>query len=233
MNPSRHILQDFDAALESLRGDVLMMASLTDRNLQNAMACLLDGNVELCSVAIADEEEIDHLEKKIDSEGVDILLRFQPVASDLRHVIATMKVSSNLERIADQAVRVAVRARRVTVSAIADEAHALGPMFVEATDLFRDSVRAFADEDVVLARSLKARDRQIDQINHDITDDFTEKMALHPARITDYVNLIFIARHLERVGDHAKNIGEEAVYAAEAEDIRYRRGEFTPGRSAA
>ena len=98
MNPSRHILQDFDAGLESLRADVLMMASLTDRNLQNAMACLLDGNIELCAVAVADELEIDELEKKIDNNGVEILLRFQPVASDLRHVISTMKVSASSQR---------------------------------------------------------------------------------------------------------------------------------------
>jgi len=225
MNPSRHILQDFDAALHSLRADVLMMASLTDRNLQNAMACLLDGNIELCAVAVADELEIDELEKKIDNDGVEILLRFQPVASDLRHVISTMKVSANLERIADQAVRVAQRARKLAMPSAAEDAHGLGPMFVETTNLFRDSVRAFADEDVTLALSIKDRDRDIDQINHDITDDLTEKMAVHPERITDYVNLIFIARHLERVGDHAKNIGEEAVYAAEAEDIRHRRAE--------
>lgn len=222
MNPSRHILQDFDAAMESIRADVLMMASLTDRNLQNAMACLLDGNAELCAVAVADEEEIDVLEKKIDSDGVEILLRFQPVASDLRHVVSTMKVSANLERVADQAVRIAQRSRKLTMPPVLDETHILGPMFVEAINLFRDSVRAFADEDVALARSLKARDREIDQLNHDIADNFTEKMTVYPGRITDYVNLIFIARHLERVGDHAKNIGEEAVYVAEAEDIRHR-----------
>jgi phosphate transport system protein len=226
MNPSRHILQDFDAALESLRADVLMMASLTDRNLQNAMACLLDGNIELCAVAVADEEEIDELEKKIDSDGVEILLRFQPVASDLRRVISTMKVSANLERIADQAVMVAERSRKLTMFPVLDEANALGPMFMEATNLFRDSVQAFADENATLARSLKDRDREIDQINHDVADNFIERMGRYPGRITDYVNLIFIARHLERVGDHAKNIGEEAVYAAEAEDIRYREAEF-------
>ena len=222
MNPSRHILQDFDAALESLRADVLMMASLTDRNLQNAMGCLLDGNAQLCAVTVADEEEIDVLEKKIDGDGVEILLRFQPVASDLRYVVSTMKVSANLERVADQAVRIAQRSRKLTIAPVLDEAYVLGPMFVEATNLFRDSVRAFADENVTLARTLKSRDRELDQINHDLADTFTEKMAVYPARITDYVNLIFIARHLERVGDHAKNIGEEAVYVAEAEDIRHR-----------
>ena len=111
MIPSRHILQDFGAALDSLRGDVLMMASLTDRNLQNAMSCLLDRDAQMCAMTIADEEEIDALEKKVDEDGVNILLRFQPVASDLRQVISAMKLGSNLERIADQAVKIAERSR--------------------------------------------------------------------------------------------------------------------------
>jgi phosphate transport system protein len=74
---------------------------------------------------------------------------------------------------------------------------------------------------VTLARSLRSRDREIDQMNHEITDGLTLKMGANPARVGDYLNLLFIARHVERVGDHAKNIGEDAVYAAEADDIRH------------
>lgn len=129
---ARHILHDFDNALESLRADVLMMASLTDRNLQNSMACLLDRDSDLCAVTVADENEIDSLEKKIDSDGVEILVRFQPVASDLRHVVSTMKVAPNLERVADQAVKIARRSRNLMFEPELDEAGALGPMFAEA-----------------------------------------------------------------------------------------------------
>ena len=146
---------------------------------------------------------------------------FQPVASDLRFIVSTMKLGSNLERIADQAVKIAQRARKLTMEPELDEAIALGPLFIEAISLFRDSVRAYADGNVTLARSLRARDREIDQMNHDIAEDLTTKMAERPDRIPGYLNLLFIARHLERVGDHAKNIGEDAVYTSEAEDIRH------------
>ena len=226
MNNSRHILRDFDSALESLRADVLMMASLTDRNLQNAMSCLLDRDTKACAIAIADEEEIDALEKQVDHEGIDVLLRFQPVASDLRQVVSAMKLGNNLERIADQAVKIAERSRKLTMKPELDEVDVLGPMFVEATNLFRDSVSAYADANVALARTLRNRDREIDQMNHDIANDLTATMAKRPDRIPDYLNLIFIARHLERVGDHAKNIGEEAVYATAAEDIRHLDNTF-------
>jgi phosphate transport system protein len=218
---SRHILRAFDTALDGLRSDALMMASLTDRNLQNAMACLLDRNAQLCAVTIADEREVNSLEKKVDSDGVEILLRFQPVASDLRRVVSTMKLANNLERIADQAVKIARRSRKLTMEPELDEAIALGPLFIDAVVLFRDSIRAYADGDVALARTLHDRDREIDQMNHDIADDLTARMADQPDRIPDYLNLLFIARHLERVGDHAKNIAEDAVYTAEAEDIRH------------
>jgi phosphate transport system protein len=217
----QHILREFDRALDALRADALMMASLTDRNLQNSMTCLLDRDTKLCAITISDEKEIDALEKTVDGGGVEILLRFQPVASDLRHVVSTMKLGSNLERIADQAVKIAQRARKLTMEPELDEAIALGPLFIEAISLFRDSVRAFADENVALARSLRARDREIDQMNHDIAEDLTAKMAERPDRIPDFLHLLFIARHLERVGDHAKNIGEDAVYTSEAEDIRH------------
>ena len=221
MAESRHILRAFDAALDGLRADVLMMASLTDRNLQNAMTCLLDRDAAMCAITISDESEVDLLEKKVDRDGVEILRRFQPVASDLRQVVSNMKVGGNLERIADQAVKIARRSRKLTLEPELDEAIALGPMFIEATTLFRDSVRAYADADAALARTLRRRDREIDRMNHDIADDLTAKMAERPDRIADYLELLFIARHLERVGDHAKNIGEDAVYTAEAKDIRH------------
>jgi phosphate transport system protein len=227
MIQSRHILQDFDAALEALRGDVLMMASLTDRNLQNAMSCLLDRDADLCAVTLADEEEIDALEKKIDEDGVNLLLRFQPVASDLRQVVSAMKVSGNLERVADQAVKIAERSRSLALEAPLDALESIRPIFIDAITLFRDSVRAYADMDMELARSIRPRDRAIDQMNRDITNDLTVRMTSQPERISHYLHLVFIARYLERVGDHAKNIGEDAVYAAEAEDIRHPTNAFS------
>ena len=104
MLEQNHILATFDEALASLRNNVLLMSGLTERSLNRAIAGLHDRDDELCVTAIADDEEIDQLEKQVDKDGVDLLLRFQPVASDLRRVVSAMKLSSNLERMADQAV---------------------------------------------------------------------------------------------------------------------------------
>src|SRR6202023_1235680 len=113
MIASKHILGSFDEALASLRNNVLMMAGLTERSLDRAMRGLLQRDDNLCATAIADDEEIDQLEKQIDKDGVDILIRYQPVASDLRRVVSAMKLSRNIERTADQATNIARRARKL------------------------------------------------------------------------------------------------------------------------
>ncbi|MEY2482417.1 MAG: phosphate transport system protein [Verrucomicrobiota bacterium] len=222
MEPAKHILGTFDEALRALRKSVLMMSSLSDQNLTNAMQGVLGRDDELCALAIADDEEVDQLEKQIDRDGVELLLRYQPVASDLRRVVSTIKLNSNLERIADQAVSIGRRGRKLNRHPALAEAQLLEPMQQLAMSMFRESVDAYVREDVELARGLKARDKVLDEMNSNVGRELTEKMARDPEQLRGYLNLMFIARCLERVGDHATNIAEDAVYAAAAEDIRHQ-----------
>jgi phosphate transport system protein len=223
MVTSKHILGTFDELLASLRNNVLMMAGLTERNLEQALKGLFERNDNLCANAIADDEEIDQLEKQIDKDGVDILLRFQPVASDLRRVVAAMKLSSNLERMADQATTIARRARKLNQHPPLPEVELIKPMYEHAMSMFRDSVDAFVREDVDHGRAVVNRDERLDELNGSVGRKLIERMAHDPDQLRGYLNLIFIARALERVGDHATNIAEEAVYAAAAEDIRHQK----------
>jgi phosphate transport system protein len=219
---SNHILGTFDDALSSLRNNVLMMSSLTERSLDRAVTGLLNRDDELCVLAIADVEEIDQLEKQVDKDGVDLLLRFQPVASDLRRVVSAMKLSSNLERMADQAVSIARKARKLNQHPALPEVDFIEPMHTHAMAMFRDSVDAYIREDVEQAMTLKARDKKLDEMNANASKRLIARMAEDPDQLRGYLNLMFIARHLERVGDHATNIAEDAVYAAAAEDIRHQ-----------
>ncbi len=221
MIAARHILGTFDESLAALRNNVLMMAGLTERSLERAMKGLVDRNDDLCANAIADDEEIDQLEKQIDKDGVDILLRFQPVASDLRRVVSAMKLSSNLERMADQATTIARRARKLNRHPPLSEVELIRPMYDHAMSMFKDSVDAFAREDVELGRAVVPRDQKLDDLNRAASHKLVERMAQDPDQLRGYLNLIFIGRCLERVGDHATNIAEDAVYAAAAEDIRH------------
>ena len=219
---SKHILGTFDEALATLRNNVLMMASLTERSLENALQGLLQRDDDLGATAIVDDEEIDQLEKQVDKDGIELLLRFQPVASDLRRVISAMKLCSNLERMADQAVNIARKARKLNRHPALPEVELIEPMRKHAMQMFKDSVDAYVREDVELGRALKARDKVLDEMNATASRRLIERMAENPDQLRGYLNLMFIARHLERVGDHATNIAEDAVYAAAAEDIRHQ-----------
>jgi phosphate transport system protein len=221
MIAQRHILGTFDEALAALRNNVLMMAGLTERSLERANKGLVNRDDNICAHAIADDEEIDQLEKQIDKDGVDILLRFQPVASDLRRVVSAMKLSSNLERMADQATTIARRARKLNQHPPLPEVELIKPMYEHAMAMFKDSVDAFAREDVDLGRAVVPRDQTLDDLNRAASHKLVERMAQDPDQLRGYLNLIFIGRCLERVGDHATNIAEDAVYAAAAEDIRH------------
>jgi phosphate transport system protein len=218
----KHILGTFDEALASLRNNVLMMAGLTERSVERAMKGLFERNDNLCLSAIADDEEIDQLEKQMDKDGVDILLRFQPLASDLRRVVSAMKLSSNLERIADQATSIARRARKLNQHPPLTEVELIRSMHERAVSMFKDSIDAFVREDVDLGCAVVQRDEDLDELNATVGRKLINRMAEDPGQLRGYLNLIFIARALERVGDHATNMAEEAVYAAAAEDIRHQ-----------
>lgn len=219
--PARHILSDFDSTLEALRKNVLMMASLTVRNLENARKGLFERDEDWCNTVIADDEEIDALEIQVDRDGIETMLRFHPVASDLRNVIAAMKMSVNLERVADQAVGIARRAKKLNMQGLLPETAEVEPLFRHAESMMLDAIKAYADQNTELARTLKPRDRELDAMNRDFANKLTELMPKRPEYIQGYLELIFIARFLERIGDQATNIAEDTVFAVAAEDIRH------------
>src|SRR2546422_4033422 len=177
MTPPKHILGTFDEALSSLRNNVVMMSGLAERTLDRAVKGLLQRDDNLCTTAIADDEEIDQLEKQIDKDGVDVLLRFQPVASDLRRVVAAMKLSPNIERIADQATNIARRARKLNQHPPLPEIELIKPMYAHAMSMFKDSVDAYVREDVQLGRAVVPRDEKLDELNRVASRRLIQRMA--------------------------------------------------------
>jgi len=218
---SHHILSNFQKALNTTREDLLAMASRTRHNLDLAIRGLLERSPELCAQVIADDEEIDNLEMKIDKEGMQTMMLFQPVASDLRSLVSIMKVSSNLERVADQAVSIAKRARKFAKLDALPEIRLVEPLHTLAASLLHDSITAFAERNIPLALGIRDRDDELDNAHKRLVKALTKRMEEDTPNIRAYLDLIFIVRFLERVGDHAKNIGEEAVFVASAQDIRH------------
>ncbi len=216
-----HILADFESALKHAKKSVLTMASIASENLNNSVKGLLERNEDLCNDAIAEDEEVNAFERSIDKEGMEILARFNPLATDLRTVVAAMKVSTNLERISDQAENIARRARKVLNKPEVPEVHLIEPVYQLATELLEDSIRSFAESDVDLAIGLYDRDQELDRLHRKAIKKLTKIMEKDSGNLRTYLNLIFIIRCLERVGDHAVNIGEDAIYMARASDIRH------------
>jgi phosphate transport system protein len=220
--PSRpHTLTNFTVSLDHLRGSVLMMSSLTQRNLKNSIKGLMERDDDWCNNSIADDEEIDMLEMQIDKEGIDVMSRFQPVASDLREVISSIKIGANIERVADQAVNIARRARKINEHPEVPELHLLDELVKMAVSMFDDAVRAFAERNAHLAVELKARDKELDRLNRELTDKMVQRMQDDSVNLPTYLNLIFVSRCLERIGDHAANMAEDVVFSVRAEDIRH------------
>jgi phosphate transport system protein len=221
---SKHIRSSFDAALYGIKNDVLMMSSLTDRMFQAAVEGLLNRDSDLCHQVVADDDEIDLLEKKVDLDGINLLVRFQPVASDMREVISAMKISTSLERIADQSVTIARRAKRLNGRPAMRELALLEPNYHLALLIFRDSIRAFADGDCEYARTLKLKDRELDALTDDLTERLSEVVAHDSVWVPGYLDLIFVARAFERIGDNSANIAEDSFWRDQAEDIRHTYG---------
>ncbi|MEN9975155.1 MAG: phosphate signaling complex protein PhoU [Verrucomicrobiota bacterium] len=216
-----HIFHEFDIAMASLKDKVLLMAGLTRQNLDRAVQALLTRDLDLSRMVIGDDSEVDDLEVKIDQQGMDILLRFHPVASDLRLVITSMKMAHNLERISDHAINIAKRAKKICKSCESLEPAIIEPLYAMASKLLRDALLAYTDANPDLGESLKASDKELDAAHKSVVALLSSRLENSGALSENLLHLIFVARSLERIGDLAVNIGEDSVFLSDARDIRH------------
>jgi phosphate transport system protein len=215
-----HIFREFDKAMEAMKADVLLMASLARQNLERAMRSLLERDIDLARTVIADDSDVDDLERKIDQGGMDILVRFHPVASDLRLVITSMKMAHNLERISDHAVNIAKRSKKICKASPLEEAALTEPLYSLADKLLRDALMAYT--------GLKLRDKELDRLHKQMIASLSGRLEDSNGRSENLLHLIFVARSIERIGDLAVNIGEDAVFLGEARDIRHEYRKLPP-----
>jgi phosphate transport system protein len=222
MNNSPHILRDFDHAITTLKGEVLRMAAKARHNLERAIQSLLERNPEIANAVIADDDEIDELERSIDKLGMDILVRYHPLANDLRLVVSSMKISMNLERISDHAVSIAKRAKKTIAAAELGDVTLVEPIYSLADHLLRDAISSYSDGNGTLGASLHLRDKELDKMHKEVTSQFSARIEDTAGRSQEYLHLILIIRSLERVGDLSCNIGEDAVFLEHAKDLRHK-----------
>jgi phosphate transport system protein len=218
----KHSIPGFDRSLEELRADILMMAQLVHRSLKNAMTGFVQRDEDDCSAVIADDEEVDLLEKQVDRGGTNILIRFQPLASDFRTVLATIKLASHLENISDQAVIIARRARTlIQESQLKEEDLGLGTIFAPVVTSFAEALEAFSVFDHSRAEQLRSRMEPLAERARDVMEGFSDAVGKSPERSALYVNLIIMVRCLEQIVYLVESITEDIIYVTHAKDIRH------------
>jgi phosphate transport system protein len=223
----RHTLPGFERSLEELRADILMMAALVRRSLNNARTGFVQRDEDNCSAAIADDQEVDLLEKQVDRGGTNVLMRFQPLASDFRTVLATIKLSSHLENISDQAVIIARRTRALIQEGTLKEDDGLTPIFELVDEAFAEALEAFSTFDNIRAEKLRSRMEPLAESARDLMDKFSDAVGKNPELSGLYVNLIIMARSLEQIIYLIESITEDIVYVAEAKDIRHAKNRLS------
>jgi phosphate transport system protein len=217
----KHSIPGFDRSLEELRADILMMAQLVHRSLKNAMTGFVQRDEDDCSAVIADDEEVDLLEKQVDRGGTNILIRFQPLASDFRTVLATIKLASHLENISDQAVIIARRARTLIQESALKEDGGLDTIFVPVVASLAEALEAFSVFDHSRAEQLRGRMEPLAERARDLMEIFSDAVGKNPERSALYVNLIIMVRSLEQIVYLVESITEDIIYVTDAKDIRH------------
>ena len=212
--------------LANIRETLLMMASLANRNLALSMRALVERDEKIATSVEAEDSQLDELEVTIDEMVINHMATHAPVATDCRFMLVASKISSNLERIADQAVAIVRRARELNKEPLLKPLIDIPRMAQIAEGMLRDSITALIDHKPELAQEIIRRDKEVDAINKQLARELTSFMLEDPSTITRALNLTIVARCLERVADHCKNIAEEVYYLYQAVDIRHdRKGE--------
>ena len=214
----------FEAQLANIRETLLLMSTLTDRNLTQAVRAVAERDDKLADLVEASDSEIDQLEVTVDDLVVTYMATHGPMARDSRLMLIASKISSNLERIADQATTIARRARALNKEPELVNVVDIPVMASMTQELLREAITSFVEGHYELAQAVIPKDKEIDKLNKQIANKLITLMIESPENVTRSVHLMTIAKAIERAADHAQNIAEEVVYLYKGEDIRHEQG---------
>lgn len=212
----------FDQELAELKEALLRMAGLAERSVSQSLKALVQRDHGLAVKVDEEDEQLDKLEIEIDDRCIKLLALRQPIATDLRFITMAMKISSELERIGDQAVNIAHRAEELNKEPFLKPLVDIPRMAEHTQGMIHDSLDAFVYAKPDVARQVVERDEKVDLLNRQLHRELTSFMIEDPHTITRCLNLMSVAHNLERIGDHATNIAEDIVYLYEGRDIRHQ-----------
>lgn len=214
-----------DNEISKLKKSILQLCAMVEENVRRAVESVAGRDIEKARLAIAKDADIDRFEIDVEEECLKILALHQPVAVDLRYVIACLKMNNDLERIGDLAVNIAKRSIHLA-EASGDGPAALDfqPMSAKVQAMIKKVLDSLIDLDGCLALEVMTDDDEVDAINKRMQAEATAMIKADPARIDYYINLLSVSRHLERIGDYATNIAEDVIYLVDGRIVRHRTG---------
>ena len=222
MNFNQHISGQFNSDLESIRSHMMTMGGLVEKQVNLAITAITGDDASVADEVIRREEEVDTMELKIDQACTQILVRRQPAASDLRMVLAVSRVVRDLERIGDEANKIAVHALDVGGNSSPKFCQqAIHYMGAEVTKMIAGALDAFARADVEGAIDVVRNDKLVDKQYASALRELITYMMEDPRSIGDAINILWILRAVERIGDHARNISEQVIYLVNGTDVRH------------
>jgi len=221
--PQAHTSRDFESELRELRAHSLAMGARCERSLQLALKAFWEGSAVLAAEVEELDLHIDRDEIDIDALVLRILALRQPVAYDLRFLAVALRLVTDLERVGDEAVNIAERAKEEHGTAKDKVRGELKAMGEQSQEMLRDALDSFVQGEATRAEQVLVRDDSVDELYGRVIRAMTEFMALHPAQAAEAIRVIHVAKYLERVADHATNIAEEVIFMVRGEDVRHFR----------
>ncbi len=223
MSNSEHTSKQFDAELEAVRARVLQMGGLVEEQIKLAVEALVSGDFELSNLVVENDRQVNGLEVAIDEDCSTIIARRQPTAGDLRMIMTVVKTITDLERIGDEAAKIARMAKLVNSSDRLQQ-----PRFNEirrmagiAAEMLHKSLDAFARLDLHTSADVVRQDQHVDEEFRAIIRQLITFMMEDPRTISASIEILFIAKAIERIGDHSKNISEYVIYMVKGKDVRH------------
>ncbi len=218
-----HISKQFDQELEAVRARVLQMGGLVEEQIINAMEALASGDVELANTVMANDHRVNALEVALDEECSMIIARRQPTARDLRMLLTVIKTITDLERIGDEASKVARMAKLIyeTDRIVSPRFTEIKHMTTIVLDMLRKALDGFARLEASNATQIARLDESVDEEYRMVLRHLVTYMMEDPRSISMFIEIIFAAKAIERMGDHAKNMSEYVVYMVKGKDVRH------------
>ena len=220
-------LRHFSIELEELHALLLQMGELVESSIRRSVQSLVERDKELAKAVMRDEPRVNQMQVEIDSKTTRLLALNQPVARDLRFLTATLKINTDLERMGDLAVNIAERAIALINLPAVKPLVDIPKMAALAQSMLLKSLEAFVRADADLAQSILPSDDEVDALKDSVYQELVELMQRDPVTIPAAVDLIFVARNLERIADHATNIAEDVIFLAKGIDVRHHMADHS------